>query len=91
MKKRTRVIIRIIGVACLITAMICAIKGSQDGIFNGLDFAVIFFGIGGLYLTFGSEKSLESWRLKNVFDDLDDPEDLDDLDDLDDPEDLEEI
>lgn len=72
MKKRTRTIVRIIGVLLLISAIICAIKGYNDGVFNGLDFAVIFFGLLGVYFVFGSEESLASWNLKKLYNEASD-------------------
>lgn len=66
MKTVTRIIVRVIGVILLIIATICAIKGFRDGIFNGVDFAVAFFGIVGAYLTFGSEENISSWKIQKI-------------------------
>ena len=61
MKKRTRVIVRVIGGILFILSLIAGYFSLKDTVFNGLDLATIFLFVGGTYLMVASPESLRSW------------------------------
>lgn len=77
MKKRTKIIIRVVGIILIGVSIFMGYK-SLDQIFNGLDFGTIVIFIIGCYLVLGTENSLSSW---NIFSNDDNYEEEDDYED----------
>ena len=64
MKARIVHAIRVIGVIGLLSSVLMYWYSLQDAItFNGKELAAILLLIGGLYLTFGTKESFESWKI----------------------------
>lgn len=87
MKTRTVKIVRVVGIVLLIFACCMWLYACRDTIaFNGKELIAIVTLVLGLYMTFGSEKSIKSWGI-NWDDDDDDYDFYDDVDDDDDDDD----
>lgn len=86
MKTRTVKIVRVVGIVLLIFACCMWLYACRDTIaFNGKELIAIVTLVLGLYMTFGSEKSIKSWGIN--WDDDDDDDDYDFYDDVDDDDD----
>lgn len=61
MKKRTKIIIKVIGLITIGLSFIAGYYPLKQNIINGLDFVTILLFVIGVYLTLATEQSLKSW------------------------------
>jgi len=63
MKKRTKVVIRVIGAILIILALIMGFFSFKDAVINGLEVGTVGFGLIGTYMLLASEARLLKWRI----------------------------